>query len=120
MPDDAPNKRAPFIVIEGLDRSGKSTQAAILLARLEASGIPAKLIKFPGEYKQPHPLTPTLCNLTIYSYRLFIPHIPTFTSGIPDRTTPIGQMIDAYLQSKSELDDHVIHLLFAANRWELA
>lgn len=29
-------------------------------------------------------------------------------------------MIDSYLQSKSELDDHAIHLLFSANRWELA
>lgn len=37
-----------------------------------------------------------------------------------DRTTPIGKMIDAYLKSESELDDHVIHLLFSANRWELA
>ena len=37
-----------------------------------------------------------------------------------DRTTVIGQMIDSYLRSDSELDDHVIHLLFSANRWELA
>jgi len=29
-------------------------------------------------------------------------------------------MIDAYLRSTSELDDHAIHLLFSANRWELA
>lgn len=29
-------------------------------------------------------------------------------------------MIDAYLRSESELDDHAIHLLFSANRWELA
>ena len=29
-------------------------------------------------------------------------------------------MIDSYLRSQSELDDHVIHLLFSANRWELA
>lgn len=29
-------------------------------------------------------------------------------------------MIDAYLRSQSELDDHAIHLLFSANRWELA
>jgi thymidylate kinase len=42
------SRRAPFIVIEGLDRSGKSTQAALLLARFEAAGLPAKLIKFPG------------------------------------------------------------------------
>ncbi|KAJ3503781.1 hypothetical protein NLJ89_g8282 [Agrocybe chaxingu] len=38
----------------------------------------------------------------------------------PDRRTAIGQMIDAYLRSTSELDDHAIHLLFSANRWELA
>jgi len=37
-----------------------------------------------------------------------------------DRTTAIGQMIDTYLRSQSELDDHAIHLLFSANRWECA
>jgi thymidylate kinase len=35
-----------------------------------------------------------------------------------DRTTTIGQMIDAYLKGSNDLDDHVIHLLFSANRWE--
>ena len=29
-------------------------------------------------------------------------------------------MIDAYLRSESDIDDHAIHLLFSANRWELA
>ena len=29
-------------------------------------------------------------------------------------------MINSYLQSKSSLEDHLIHLLFSANRWELA
>ncbi|GME60753.1 thymidylate kinase [Neofusicoccum parvum] len=38
----------------------------------------------------------------------------------PDRTTPIGQMINAYLTGASEQEDHVIHLLFTANRWEAA
>ncbi|TFL04947.1 P-loop containing nucleoside triphosphate hydrolase protein [Pterulicium gracile] len=38
----------------------------------------------------------------------------------PDRTTPIGKMIDAYLRSESEMDDRAIHLLFSANRWEAA
>ncbi|GMQ10009.1 hypothetical protein CsSME_00053183 [Camellia sinensis var. sinensis] len=27
-------------------------------------------------------------------------------------------MISSYLANKSELDDHAIHLLFSANRWE--
>ncbi|KAG6841185.1 hypothetical protein C0991_000982 [Blastosporella zonata] len=79
-------KRGLFIVIEGLDRSGKSTQTSLLLDRLEAAGIPAQLLKFPGKY----------------------------------RTTAIGKMIDSYLKSQSELDDRAIHLLFSANRWELA
>lgn len=35
-----------------------------------------------------------------------------------DRTTPIGQMIDSYLKGETEVEDHVIHLLFSANRWE--
>ncbi|KAK0488512.1 thymidylate kinase-domain-containing protein [Armillaria novae-zelandiae] len=76
--------RGAFIVIEGLDRSGKTTQTADLREKLAASGNAVKLHKF------------------------------------PDRTTSIGKMIDSYLQSKSDLDDHAIHLLFSANRWELA
>merc|ERR1719510_2321157 len=36
----------------------------------------------------------------------------------PDRSTEIGKAIDAYLTGQNELDDHVIHLLFSANRWE--
>lgn len=38
----------------------------------------------------------------------------------PNRTTPIGQMINSYLSNQSQQDDHVIHLLFSANRWESA
>lgn len=37
----------------------------------------------------------------------------------PDRTTAIGQSINSYLQGKTELEDHAIHLLFSANRWEV-
>ena len=38
--------------------------------------------------------------------------------SFPDRTTAVGGMIDAYLSSKTDLDDAAIHLLFSANRWE--
>lgn len=37
-----------------------------------------------------------------------------------DRTTPIGKLIDNYLRGSSHQDDHSIHLLFSANRWEVA
>lgn len=39
--------------------------------------------------------------------------------NFPNRTTIIGQIIDSYLKCKSETEDHAIHLLFSANRWEL-
>jgi dTMP kinase len=43
-------QRAPFIVIEGLDRSGKTTQTGKLCEALKDIGVEAKLIKFPGEH----------------------------------------------------------------------
>lgn len=42
-------KRGAFIVLEGLDRSGKSTQCGKLVENLCARGIPATGIRFPGE-----------------------------------------------------------------------
>ncbi|OAA51432.1 Thymidylate kinase [Metarhizium rileyi] len=81
---DAPadGKRGAFIVLEGLDRSGKTTQVKLLEQRFVEEGRKVKVMRF------------------------------------PDRTTPIGQMIDAYLKSDVQMEDHVIHLLFSANRWE--
>ncbi|EKD19471.1 thymidylate kinase [Drepanopeziza brunnea f. sp. 'multigermtubi' MB_m1] len=79
-----PITRGAFIVIEGLDRAGKTTQVKRICDRLYASGHNVKTIRF------------------------------------PDRTSPIGSMIDRYLQSALEMDDHAIHLLFSANRWEKA
>lgn len=71
--------RGCLILIEGLDRSGKSTQAEILTNNLNG-----ELVKF------------------------------------PDRSTPIGKLINEYLVNSSfELPDEAAHLLFSANRWEL-
>lgn len=36
-----------------------------------------------------------------------------------DRSTAIGRQINAYLSNEIELEDHSVHLLFAANRWEM-
>jgi dTMP kinase len=96
-------KRAPFIVIEGLDRSGKTTQTSKLHSRLTENGVDATLVKFPGTS------SPIFHGLSFTTFMFYI-----------DRTTAIGKMIDSYLRSTSELDDHAIHLLFSANRWELA
>ena len=43
---------------------------------------------------------------------------PVKVFKFPDRSTLIGKLIDEFLQKKKTLDDHVVHLLFSANRWE--
>jgi dTMP kinase len=75
-------RRGAFIVLEGIDRTGKTTQAARLVDALKAEGQKVVAKRF------------------------------------PDRTTATGTVINQYLQNKAELDDHVIHLLYSANRWE--
>jgi dTMP kinase len=40
-------RRGAFIVLEGLDRSGKSTQVERLVAALQARGHQAKAVRFP-------------------------------------------------------------------------
>jgi len=80
---DHPHRpRGAFIVLEGVDRCGKTTQAAMLLDRLQERGTPCRAMRF------------------------------------PDRTTCVGQIIDRYLRSSTDLNDGAIHLLFSANRWE--
>ncbi|KAM6938940.1 thymidylate kinase [Lycodopsis pacificus] len=76
-------KRGALIVLEGVDKAGKTTQCNRLVQALQQSGQPAEMMRF------------------------------------PDRTTTIGQLISAYLEKKSDLEDHTVHLLFSANRWEL-
>lgn len=72
-----------LVVVEGLDRSGKSTQTKLLAEALNrASPQSAELWKY------------------------------------PNRDTSIGQLINDYLLKKIELEDHAVHLLFSANRWE--
>jgi len=82
MEGNKKESRGALIVLEGLDRSGKSSQCSRLVSYFEGQGLSAELWRF------------------------------------PDRTTNVGQMISAYLTNASQLDDHTIHLLFSANRWE--
>uniref|UniRef100_A0ABI7X2P5 Thymidylate kinase-like domain-containing protein n=1 Tax=Felis catus TaxID=9685 RepID=A0ABI7X2P5_FELCA len=75
-------RRGALIVLEGVDRAGKSTQSRKLVATLCASGHRAELLRF------------------------------------PERSTEIGKLLSSYLEKKSEVEDHSVHLLFSANRWE--
>ncbi|XP_061201277.1 thymidylate kinase [Neopsephotus bourkii] len=75
-------RRGALIVLEGVDRAGKTTQCRRLVEALRAAGFCADLLRF------------------------------------PERTTEIGQLISSYLVKDKNLEDHTIHLLFSANRWE--
>ncbi|XP_071706954.1 thymidylate kinase-like [Rutidosis leptorrhynchoides] len=76
------NGRGALIVLEGLDRSGKTSQSVRLRSYLDSLGYAVESWRF------------------------------------PDRDTVVGKMISSYLLNQSQLDDHTIHLLFSANRWE--
>uniref|UniRef100_A0A2P2I1I2 Thymidylate kinase n=1 Tax=Hirondellea gigas TaxID=1518452 RepID=A0A2P2I1I2_9CRUS len=45
---------------------------------------------------------------------------PAKLMNFPDRSTTIGKLLDEYLKQGQEFDDHAVHLLFSANRWEAA
>jgi len=77
--------RGAFICFEGIDHSGKSTQARLVAEKLGSEVGSASV------------------------------RVMTF----PDRSSPTGVLINGYLTDKSKtLEDHVVHLLYAANRWE--
>ncbi|XP_037706247.1 thymidylate kinase isoform X2 [Choloepus didactylus] len=75
-------RRGALIVLEGVDRAGKSTQSRKLVSALRAAGHRAELLRF------------------------------------PERSTEIGKLLSSYLEKKSDMEDHSVHLLFSANRWE--
>ena len=43
-----------------------------------------------------------------------------FVVNFPDYRTPLGKQLKAYLTGKLRLDIHSVHLLYAANKWEVA
>lgn len=45
---EGPESRGALIVVEGLDRAGKTSQCQLLLQVLEQRGYQVKYIKFPG------------------------------------------------------------------------
>jgi dTMP kinase len=46
--------RGAFIVLEGMDRSGKTTQVKLLESRLVEAGRRVHLMRFPGEFGNSH------------------------------------------------------------------
>lgn len=105
---EPPVARGAFVLVEGLDRAGKTTQVERLCNELYSLGHNVKTLRFPGNNTL---LSPSCGSLRLESW---------LTEPETDRTSPIGQMIDGYLRRSVQMDDHAIHLLFSANRWEKA
>ena len=79
------SRRGLLIVLEGCDRSGKSTLSRRLVQDLSS-----------------------------------VHSLPSQPMCFPDRSTQVGQVLDAYLKGKKQLNDQAVHLLFSTNRWEKA
>lgn len=45
---------------------------------------------------------------------------PNVIVSFPDYSTPIGHQLRAYLSGKVKSNYHVVHMLYAANKWEKA
>ena len=74
------------------------------------------LLKFkPWRSRSPHHIP----GIFFHNYKVLKLTCYIFLLYFADRSTAIGKTIDSYLQGKSELDDHAIHLMFSANRWEM-
>ena len=84
-------RRGMFIVVEGLDRTGKSTQAKKLAEALT---------------ERAKAQNPDAAACLQFNY--------------PNRQSQSGQLLDQYLQRKTgdDMGNEAVHLLFSMNRWE--
>lgn len=97
--------RGLFIVVEGLDRAGKTTQVEQLRRRLAAN-------------RSSTAVAQASATTTPDGQSQGQDQIDVHVAKFPDRSTPTGQVLDAYLKSSAQLDDRAAHLIFSANRWE--
>lgn len=110
--------RGAFIVLEGVDRCGKSTQSRLLVDSLSRVSNNVERVVFPGRDRvfvsiatlneSCHPSFENMDLLELNSEWV-----------VSDRTTPVGSLINSYLSKQTEMSDESMHLLFSANRWEL-
>ncbi len=56
----------------------------------------------------------------LLALRLRTLHYPVEIRDFPDYTTPVGKQLKGYLGGRHHFDYHAAHLLYAANKWELA
>lgn len=86
----ATKPRGAFIVFEGIDRCGKTTQCKALEEYISSRSERADGLKSSAFFR------------------------------FPNRESQIGKLINDYLATtaKTDINDNTIHLLFSANRWE--
>lgn len=98
-------KRGALIVLEGCDRTGKSTQCKQL-----------------GKLYYNILFYIILVNIYLVIWftvqSLLADGRPAKYMNFPNRSTESGKMINAFLTNQSEFAPETIHLLFTINRWE--
>ncbi|KAL7483266.1 hypothetical protein ACHAW6_008913 [Cyclotella cf. meneghiniana] len=106
----ASSKRGAFILLEGVDRCGKTTQVSLLVKHLLSLSLATVAYRFPDRTTQGHRL-------------LIHCHVKIRTNNKFSFLLSVGSLINNYLTTNGptgSVDDRAIHLLFSANRWESA
>jgi len=78
------------------------------------SKVTGRLIVFEGPDKSGKTTQSKLLEVSLKRADVLVARI-----AFPDRSTPVGQLIDRYLRGEIELNLEAVQLLFSANRWEL-
>jgi hypothetical protein len=127
MSGDRGAPRGAFIVLEGPDRCGKSTQTRLLKEHLERSNVrggrrarPAALPpRRPGPRRRPTPPAQGPATAPLRPCRpCRAPQARVEMWNFPDRSSRSGQVINQYLAKQLELSDAEVHELFSQNRRE--
>eukprot|EP00692_Jakoba_bahamiensis_P001996 EC685767.1.p3 GENE.EC685767.1~~EC685767.1.p3 ORF type:complete len:141 (+),score=67.01 EC685767.1:79-501(+) len=101
--------RGLFVVFEGVDRCGKSTQVSRLIDTLRARHLPVHAERFPDRT--------TRIGALLDAY-LSSSSSPPSSSSSSSSSGDVEKEKEVVEVDSSSLGDRAVHLLFSANRWE--
>ena len=117
MSTATPSSRGAFVVFEGLDRCGKTTQSGRLMALLQSRGVAAELWRFP-ERDPSRSATGPLIDAYLKKKPVVVEEGGGGKENSGEADTGGSKARATTATPACLMDDAAAHLLFSANRWE--